>query len=138
MVFIFYRDVLDLDAWLQEYHSDSFEIEYFGLIRQAVCINAPAAYDSMKILPFGFNGLMVDVDLLVGTMKIADKTPRISLTLLDDQAYKEIGPWTPQAKYRDPIKSLENLLYGNVDKPHPYFLKYGIQSLTIEAYQRKT
>jgi len=81
---------------------------------------------------------MVDVDLLVGTMKIADKTPRIGLSLLDDKAYKEIGPWTPQAKYRDPIKSLENLLYGNVDKAHPYFLKYGIQSLTIEAYDRKT
>ena len=56
----------------------------------------------------------------------------------DADAYKEIGPWTPQAKHRDPIKSLENLLYGNVDKPHPYFLKYGIQSLTIEAYDRRS
>ena len=80
---------------------------------------------------------MVDVDLLVGAMKLAEKAPRISLTMLDADAYKEIGPWTPQAKHRDPLKSLENLLFGNVDKPHPYFLKYGIQSLTFEAYNRK-
>jgi hypothetical protein len=51
------------------YHSASFEVTYSGLIRQAIVVSGDlTTFDSLILHPAGMNGLLVDVDLLVGTI----------------------------------------------------------------------